>query len=107
MKISRPDSTSTSGLDRSAGLGSAPEGLASQQPIEQTATAASDEAQISNLSSYLASAFNGSALHLAKVSELGAAVSSGRYHVDTYVVSGSIIQHALEFGAGSYLGLTT
>jgi anti-sigma28 factor (negative regulator of flagellin synthesis) len=107
MKISRPDSKSTSGLDRSAGLASAPEGLASQQPNEQTAAAASDQAQISNLSSYLASALNGSALHLAKLSELGAAISSGHYHVDTYVVSGSIIQHALEFGTGSYFGLTT
>jgi anti-sigma28 factor (negative regulator of flagellin synthesis) len=40
---------------------------------------------------------------VAKVSELDAAVSSGRYQVDAHAVSGSIIQHSIEFGAGNYL----
>jgi hypothetical protein len=53
---------------------------------------------IFSLSRYLASALSGSAPHLAKLSKLSATVSSGQYHVDSFAVSGCIIQHCIEFG---------
>ena len=76
-----------------------------KQPVGPEA--ASDQVQLSNLSSYLASALDGSPAHVAKVGELGAAVSSGQYHVNADAVSGSIIQHSIEFGGASYLALST
>ncbi len=56
-----------------------------------------------SLRSYTASALSGSSAHVAKVSKLSAAVSAGKYHVDAYAISGSIIQHSIEFGAANYL----
>jgi hypothetical protein len=102
MKISLPDSKSTPGPDGSAGVGPAGAG-AKQQPAQ---AAPNDRAQLSNLSSYLASALAGSPAHVAKLSELGTAVSSEQYKVDAYVVSGSIIQHGIEFGGAHYPAVT-
>jgi flagellar biosynthesis anti-sigma factor FlgM len=104
MKIFRPDSNSTSGLNPLAGAGSSRMGSASKQPLGREA--ASDQVQLSSLSSHLASALDGSPALAAKVSELHAAVSNGQYHVDAYAVSGSIIQHRIEFGGTSYLALS-
>jgi flagellar biosynthesis anti-sigma factor FlgM len=103
MEITRSDPKSTSGLDRTSGAGPAGTGSASKQPAGQEV--ASDQVQLSNLSSYLASALSGSPAHVAKVSELGAAVSSGKYRVDAKAVSGSIIQHSIEFGGAGYMTL--
>jgi anti-sigma28 factor (negative regulator of flagellin synthesis) len=61
--------------------------------------------QLSELSKFLASALEGSPAHVAKVSELATAVSDGRYRVDPQAISGSIIQHAIEFGGASYLAV--
>jgi|ERR1700733_9512769 len=105
MKISRPESESASGLGPSAGPGPAAERPASNQPVG--GSAASDRAQLSSLSSYLISALNGSPAHLAKVSELAAAVSSGQYQVSASVISGSIIQHGIELGGSGYSAMTT
>jgi flagellar biosynthesis anti-sigma factor FlgM len=105
MKISSSDSKSTAGLDQAAGVRPAGESSASKQPLGQKA--ASDQVQLSRLSSYLASALNGSPEHLAKVSELSAAVASGQYNVDAYAVSGSIIQHSIEFGGGANFTVST
>jgi hypothetical protein len=44
---------------------------------------------------------------VAKVSKLSAAVSAGQYQADAYAVSGSIIQHSIEFGAANYLTVHT
>lgn len=100
MNISPPGSDSTSGLARSRGRAAASEGKGTQHvgqpPVGQAA--ASDRAQLSGLSGYLASALAGSPAHLAKMSDLIAAVSGGRYQVDASAVSGSIIQHGIEFG---------
>lgn len=96
MKISQPDSKSTANLDRSAGVGSLGTGSVSKDPVGQQPV--SDQVQLSGLSSYLASALNGSASHVALVTELSGTVSSGQYKVDAYAVSGSIIQHSIEFG---------
>ncbi|MGB6944008.1 MAG: flagellar biosynthesis anti-sigma factor FlgM [Bryobacteraceae bacterium] len=103
MKISGSNPKSTSGLGRSAAAGPAGPGTVPTQRAGQTQV--SDRAQISSLGSYLASALNGSPAHVAKVNELGAAVSNGRYQVDAHAVSGSIIQHSIEFGGASYLSL--
>ncbi len=110
MKISGPDSNSASGstqparagsLDRSASVPSASEG----NPVPQQPSAAnsqSDQVQLSSLSAYLATALEGSPAHVAKMGELSSALSAGQYQVDSYAVSGSIIQHAMEFGGASY-----
>jgi flagellar biosynthesis anti-sigma factor FlgM len=100
MKINPPNSKAPSGSDRTAGIGAAAGGSASKQPV--TTKAASDQVQLSNMSSYLAAALSGSPAQVAKVSELGAAVSSGQYQVDAFAVSGSIIQHSIEFGGNTY-----
>ncbi|MGA2882393.1 MAG: hypothetical protein ABSG13_25850 [Bryobacteraceae bacterium] len=103
MKISRPDSASTSQLARPAAA-PAWEASASKQPVQPSA--ASDRAQLSSVSSYLASALSGSPAQVAKVSELSAAVSGGRYQVEAYAVSGSIIRHTIDFGGAGYLAVT-
>jgi flagellar biosynthesis anti-sigma factor FlgM len=106
MKISGPGSNSPSGLDPSAGVSPAGQGAAaSKQPIAPNAQ--SDQVQLSSLSAYLASALQGSPAHVAKVSELSSAVSTGQYHVDSYAVSGSIIEHGIEFGGAGYSALTS
>jgi hypothetical protein len=106
MKISGPGSNSPSGLDQSAGVGPAGQGTAApKQPLAPNAQ--SDQVQLSSLSAYLASALQGSPAHVAKLNELGAAVSSEQYQVDAYVLSGSIIQHGIEFGGAGYSALTS
>jgi hypothetical protein len=101
MKIFSSDPNSTPPVDQPAGVAPAPAGT--KQSVIQNL--ASDRAQLSNLGTYLASALSGSPAHVAKLSELGAAVSSERYQVDAYVLSGSIIQHGIEFGGASYLAV--
>jgi hypothetical protein len=96
MKISRPNSKSTADLDQSAGVGSLGTGSVSKGLVERQPV--SDQAQLSGFSSYLTSALSGSAVHLAQVTALTGTVSSGHYQVDAYAVSGSIIQHSIEFG---------
>lgn len=68
-------------------------------------TSASDHVQLSILSDYLASALQGSPANVAKLRALSATVSSGQYLVDAYAVSGSLIQHAIEFGGSVCLAL--
>lgn len=82
-------------------------GSASNQPLKLDPSAPTDRVQLSNLSSYLAAALSGSAAHVAKLAKLAAAVSSGQYHADSYAVSGSLIQHSIEFGGSAYLALST
>jgi|HubBroStandDraft_1064217.scaffolds.fasta_scaffold258369_3 anti-sigma28 factor (negative regulator of flagellin synthesis) len=62
-------------------------------------SAASDQLQLSSLSTFL----SGSASHIAKLSQLNSAVSSGKYNVDASVVSAGIIRESL-IGSGSGLG---
>jgi flagellar biosynthesis anti-sigma factor FlgM len=76
---------------------------AAKQPAGQGE--ASEQLQLSSLGSHLKSALEGSPAHVAKMSELDAAVSSGQYNVDAHAVSGSIIQHSIEFGGGTYLAV--
>jgi anti-sigma28 factor (negative regulator of flagellin synthesis) len=106
MKLSGPGSNSPSGLDPSAGVSPAGQGTAApKQPIAPNPQ--SDQVQLSSLSAYLASALQGSPAHVAKIIELSSAVSTGQYHVDSYAVSGSIIQHGIEFGGAGYSALTS
>ncbi len=100
MKINPPNSKALSGSDPTAGVGAAAGGSASKQLLPPKA--ASDQVQLSNMSSYLAAALMGSPAQVAKVSQLSAAVSSGQYQVDAFAVSGSIIQHSIELGGSSY-----
>ncbi len=82
-------------------------GAAASSQLPQPVSRPTDRAQLSNLSSYLASALSGSVAHVAKLAKLAAAVSSGQYQVDSYAVSGSIIQHAIEFGGSAFWVLST
>jgi anti-sigma28 factor (negative regulator of flagellin synthesis) len=84
-------------------MGASEAGWASKQPAGQGT--ASDQIQLSSLSGYLTAALSGSPAHVAKVSELSTAVSSGRYNVDAHSVSGSIIQHSIELGGNRYSAL--
>jgi flagellar biosynthesis anti-sigma factor FlgM len=102
MKISRSDPKTTAALNPSADV--VPAGSAAPSKPGQQA-AASDRVQLSSLNGHLASALSGSPAHAAKLSELDAALSSGQYHMDAYAVSGSLIQHSIEFGATGYLAL--
>jgi anti-sigma28 factor (negative regulator of flagellin synthesis) len=54
-----------------------------------------NQMQISRLSEYLVAAISGSPTQVAKISELGAAVASGTYAVDSEAVSEGIIRHTL------------
>jgi flagellar biosynthesis anti-sigma factor FlgM len=103
MKISRSNPQSSPVLNSPAAAGSA----ASNQLPPAATSAPTDRAQLSNLSSYLAAALSGSAAHVAKLAKLAAAVSSGQYQVDPQAVSGSIIQHSIEFGGSAYWALST
>jgi anti-sigma28 factor (negative regulator of flagellin synthesis) len=53
---------------------------------------ANDQAQLTNLSAYLASAQSNSPARLERLTHLSAAVSNGQYHVDAGVVSNRIIE---------------
>ena len=101
MKISRLDTKTTPGMNHLAGIDPSRAGSGSKPPAGQAA--ATDQVQLSSLSGYLASALAGSPSHVAKISELHGAVSNGQYQVDAYAVSGSLIQHSIEFGGASYL----
>lgn len=103
MKIPRSSPESNPVRNSTAAVGSV-----ASNPLPQTlAGAPTDRAQLSNLSSYLASALSGSAAHVAKLAKLSTVVSSGKYQVDSYAVSASIIQHAIEFGGSAYWALST
>lgn len=103
MKISRSDSNPNITKVPAAsavGPGSAPNVIPAQE-------APTDQVQLSALSGYLAAALSGPPEHAAKVAGLTSAVSTGQYHVDSFTVSGSIIQHSIEFGGSAYRGLNT
>jgi anti-sigma28 factor (negative regulator of flagellin synthesis) len=101
MKISRTDAKSTAGIDPASGTRTSAD--ASDTGPDQAST--QDQIALSNLSSYLASAYSGSPEHLARVAQLGAAVSNRQYQVDSFAVSGSIIQHSIEFGQAAFLAV--
>jgi len=105
MKIPRPNSSSSPAPQAPYAAGASGSGSSAKQSEAQIAV--SDQAQLSSLSSYLVSAGNGSPSQVEKVNQLSADVLRGRYQVDAYAVSASIIQHSIEFGGTSYLGLST
>lgn len=103
MNISRPNGESnrvwnSTAPVQSAALNPLP------KPVSSTPT---DRAQLSNLSIYLTSALSGSGAQVAKLAKFAGAVSSGQYQVDSDAVSGSIIQHTIEFGGSAYWALST
>jgi len=77
--------------------------LPSPEPSSPAETAPSDEVRLSHTLGSLMSALRDSSSQVAeqmeKISRLSASVSSGRYYVSAYLVSGSIIDHSLRFGA--------
>lgn len=106
MKISRPNPEPNPVWNSPAAAGSAI-GSASNPPPKPVSSTPTDRTELSSLSSYLTAALSGSAVHVAKLANLGAAVSRGRYQVDSHAVSGSIIQHSIEFGGSAYGALST
>lgn len=103
MKISGPNDEFHPVWDLRAAVRSVP----SNQISEPVSSAPTDRTQLANLSSYLTSALSGSAAHVAKLANLAAAVSSGQYQIDSYAVSGSIIEHGIQFGGSAYWALGT
>ncbi len=95
MKVTQTNNKSIAGLARA--FGPAP-GRPGNLTAGSAGADASDQLQISNLSTYLAAAMSGSPAHVAKLSALGTAVASGQYKVDSGVVSEGLIQHSLLFG---------
>ena len=96
MKISDPNGTPLRGLEVSKGVTAEGGG---RQSGKSTQSALTDQIQLSDLSASLAFTRGESPQHLAKLSSLAAVVSGSRYVVDPYLVSASIIQHTLQFGA--------
>jgi anti-sigma28 factor (negative regulator of flagellin synthesis) len=94
MKINPTNSKSIAGLSRSSATSPSRLAGAAGAPSRSEPT---DQTQISKLSTYLASAISGSSTHLARLSALGSAVSSGRYQVDSDVLGDDIVQHSLLF----------
>jgi anti-sigma28 factor (negative regulator of flagellin synthesis) len=94
MKVTQTNNKSIAGLDRAANAAS---GRTGSLPEASAQAGAGDQTQISRLSTYLAAAMSGSPMHVAKLSALGAAVSSGQYNVDASAVSNGVIQHSLLF----------
>jgi flagellar biosynthesis anti-sigma factor FlgM len=105
MKISSSDPNNTPPLSSTTPAVSGNASSFAQRLVASGAP--TDSVQLSQLSSYLASALSGSPAQVAKLSELGTAVSTGQYHVDADALSGSLIQHSIEFGGSGYSGLTT
>jgi hypothetical protein len=104
MKISLTSPKSTAGVNPALGVG--PAGPASFSPASMQPSSPPDEILLSRLASYLFAAVNGSPAHVAKLSELNTDIALGKYQPDAFAVSGGIIQHTIEFGAGGYLGLS-
>ena len=94
MKVTRTNNKSIAGLDRAF---SAAPGRPGNLTAGSTQGGDGDQLQISNLSTYLAAAMSGSSAHVAKLSALGTAVSSGQYKADASDVSEGVIRHSLLF----------
>jgi hypothetical protein len=103
MKIFHTSPKSTAGVNPA--LGSGPAGPASFSLATMKSSSPPDQVQISSLASYLFAAVNGSPEHVAKLNELNADVARQKYQPDAFAVSGGIIQHSIEFGAGGYFAL--
>lgn len=105
MNIFRSGPNSTSASNPSSGIAPQAATPAPSSSTEQNGT--SDEVRLSHMLGSLISALQGSPARMPeqakKISALSAAVASGRYRVDPYVVSGSIIQHSIRYGGTSYL----
>ena len=72
-----------------------PEGKAGQLAAPPAVSAATDQVQLSSLAQ-MAAAYDDSPTHLAKLSSLGATVSSGGYQVGAGVLSNSIIEASMQ-----------
>ena len=99
MKVSRSNSNPASPPSQPDAVHPALDALSKQasgvrEPV--------DFAQLSGLGAYLAAALSGSPARMAKLVELARAVSARKYSVDSYSVSGSIIQHVIELGGTAY-----
>jgi hypothetical protein len=99
MTISPTSPESTAGVNPAPGVGPA-------NPASFPPSSPPDKAQISSLASYLFAAVNSSSAQVAKLNELNADVAREEYQPDALAVSGSIIQHSIEFGAGGYFALS-
>jgi|SRR5579859_6337355 len=98
VKINPTNSRSNAGLGQTSGTAPARSTQAGPVANDSARAEQTDQMQISNLSRYLAGARSGSPAQEAKVIDLGAAVASGTYNVDSEAVSKGIIQHSLLFG---------
>jgi len=100
MKIFRSGPISFSRLNPLSG--SAQNGANGADGSARKQNLPSDEVLLSRTMGTLLSALTDSPAHTAKISELSTAVASGGYHVDSYLVSGSIIEHTIRFGTHGF-----
>jgi flagellar biosynthesis anti-sigma factor FlgM len=90
MKISDPSSGPVSGVSQASGR-------ASNRPSgTERRSSTGDQIELSQLGAQLSE--SNSSERGAKISDLAAAVSGGRYQVDANAVSDNIIQHSLVLG---------
>jgi hypothetical protein len=98
MRINDPNNTPISGAGQTSGVTSNDK---ARIPQPAKGSPSSDQAQLSTLSTYLASVQSDSPARLGRLSDLAGVVSSGGYQVAANLVSGRIIEDSLQSGAGS------
>jgi hypothetical protein len=88
--------------DAVAGASGLPSASKAGPPPAPSGPAATDGVQLSNLA-VMAAASHDSPNHIAKLSSLGATVSSGGYQVDAGVLSNSLIEASMQLSGGNYI----
>ena len=91
MKVNDTGGTGVSGLGRAQELTS----TSSSSKTRGNRAGKDDQVSLSNLSSALSKADVDSPQQAARLTQLSADVASGRYQIDSYALSGSIIQGSI------------
>lgn len=91
MKINDTNGTGVSGLGKAPELTS----TGSSSKTRGQRGGKDDEVSLSNLSSALSATGTDSPQQSARLTQLSSAVASGKYQVDSYALSGSIIQASI------------
>ena len=93
MKVNDPNGTGITGVSKNQNT----DRFNAGKPL-RGASGASDQVQLSNLSSVLGALQTESPERAARLDHLSVAVGTGSYGVDPYVVGGSVIRESLRAG---------
>ncbi len=98
MKIENPLSpqVSTGATSQTGGVTQSQGGTNGRRGID----GASDQVQLSNLSSALRGLLNEDPDRAAQVERIGSVVQSGNYQIDSHQLGRSILQDSIEYGSG-------